>query len=531
MAENNCSQAAGRILERQGELTETEYVELLTSLRERFAELECLACPTLHATRQATSLRARLGLIRQPAGRSRGLKAALRRQVPWIILLAYCLRRTAALILFRIAALCLGGRAPGSCEIVLRSWVVTDIRQALARDFYLGDLPQALEKEGRRVVRLLRQAGRSSQLRFDIALLRSGAVGVLPEDWFLPVSAPMRVFVRLAACWVRMRAAGQVADGPAAVVREALIQDLSSIDTAGAMEIYYSSRAASRRLRPRVYLTFYEGYSWEPCAWRGIDDAGTCARVVGFNHTIVCRASYALLAPARSAWYRATPDLVLCAGDAQRDLLGRSHGPLAIPVRTLGSPRVIAAPEDPPAVDRSTARYDVLVLPEGILEECRLLLGMIAEAAVQAPQMRFLIRLHPVLPFHALPREVKEPVEKLPNVEVSRLSDFSSVLADSRTVLYRGSSAVLQAMTHGVVPIYYRAEGADDVDPLWEGAEVHEECSTARELIDVVSDLGARNSDWFVAWRRRSTAVARRYAMVFQSSTVRDLAVLAASGC
>ena len=499
-------------------MTEDEYVTLLAATRDELCSVEFLACPALHPTRQAVALRARLGLIATAPATPTGFRARLRLTAPWLVLFVYCARRALTLLVVRMAAWAVGVRQHTPVDLVMRSWAVASVVAAVPRDFYFGGLQDSLAAEGVRVVRLLRRVGRSSQLKATLQLLRMRRGDVLPEDLFVSPLEPIRILLRLAAARLRLRRGSEPAAGtPAAIVRAAVRNDLSSVETAVALEIYAASRAAAHRLRPRAYVTFYEGFSWEPCAWRGIDEAGVDTTIVGFNHTVICVANYAMRHPRRSAWYRSVPDHVFCAGEVQRELVAASHHGLGVPVETLGSPRVLSAPS-PPALSPT---HDVIVIPEGLIDEIRTFFVFIAETNAIAPQLKFLVRLHPVLPFDRLPADVQGLVAGRANVELSQDTDFTTAVRRCRFALYSGSSAVLEAMTHRVLPLYL--PGEENLDPLVEGTGVRVACRNAAELLWAIRAFEQRRPAEQLEMRDRAAAAAARYAVAFRPQVLRAL--------
>jgi hypothetical protein len=108
-----------------------------------------------------------------------------------------------------------------------------------------------------------------------------------------------------------------------------------------------------------------------------------------------------------------------------------------------------------------------LVLPEGIYSECHLLLNFSLACAYLCPEIQFVWRLHPIINFNSLIwRNLK--FRKLPKNIVLSCSDFDEDLSRCRWALYRGTTAVIQAVLAGIKPIYLELPKELTVDPLYE---------------------------------------------------------------
>ena len=108
-----------------------------------------------------------------------------------------------------------------------------------------------------------------------------------------------------------------------------------------------------------------------------------------------------------------------------------------------------------------------LVLPEGILSECCCLFNFSIACSKAFPEIKFIWRLHPVVDFQKLCSQ-NRTFKKLPNnVSISRVSLMSD-FARSNNVLYRGSTAAVQAVAAGLRPIYLQLENEMSINPMYE---------------------------------------------------------------
>ena len=117
----------------------------------------------------------------------------------------------------------------------------------------------------------------------------------------------------------------------------------------------------------------------------------------------------------------------------------------------------------PPRPDRRT----VLVIPEGIFTETKLLFDFAMQAASDLRDHHFIFRCHPVLPFEQIRAHLHGAPERLPNIELSTHNSLAADCARSSVALYRGSSTVLYAVLSGLKPLYVHDDRFPDADPLF----------------------------------------------------------------
>ena len=113
------------------------------------------------------------------------------------------------------------------------------------------------------------------------------------------------------------------------------------------------------------------------------------------------------------------------------------------------------------------SRRIVLVVPEGIIEEAKLIFESAAELAKTLPDYKFIFRSHPVLPFECVRSLLSIDVNSIPNIEISE-SELEVDLNRSSVVLYRGSSVVFYAVLAGLKPYYFHVTGRPYVNPLFQ---------------------------------------------------------------
>ena len=242
---------------------------------------------------------------------------------------------------------------------------------------------------------------------------------------------------------------------------------LSSQEALGSLSIanlrmYYQMISLIKRLKPKSILVTYEGHAWERmvfAAARSVDSKILCA---GYQHTILFPGQHAIK---RSLGAALDPNIVIGAGKGSIEALTDGCNLNASRFVVGGTHRfneeLIAKPSNFSKKNQPIC----LVIPEGLVDECLLIFRFALEAAGLNKDIKFIFRMHPVLSFEQLTK-IDSKLSKLPaNVELSN-EKIDADLNKSHWALYRGSSAVIHALSHGLRPIYLAAPDELSIDPL-----------------------------------------------------------------
>ena len=385
-------------------------------------------------------------------------------------------------------------------RIVFKTWAFGAASAARVEDFYYGTLPQQLEARGVSCVVLCGDGHGGLDSAFASAVFGRRGGRAVPELLLAPLWAPLALMVRQLWTSLRLRQMAcrtrQLSE--VRVLAQASRECAEPYTMRNAL-YYYIARSAVRRWQTEAFVTLYEGQPWEQPAWHGALAANPRCRLVGYQHSIVLPHSISLLRPHLGSWERSAPDVVLCIGETTQRLLAPGHQPAGSTMVTFGSFRRSAADlvrcPDP-------GRRAVLILPEGIPSEAELLYSAALRLAAMLPDHRIILRCHPVLPFaRVLPRLGASP-DQLANVELSDRVTISEDFARTSTVLYRGSSAVLYAVLHGLKPFYWHEASCPDVDPLYQLSGWPEMVTSVQELARALrryADMPAASAD--TAWQ------------------------------
>jgi hypothetical protein len=231
------------------------------------------------------------------------------------------------------------------------------------------------------------------------------------------------------------------------------------------------------RLRPEALLLTWEGHPWERLVIAAAKQAQPNIKCIAYHHAVLF-AQQTATGQALGAGF--DPDMIVTSG-AQAEGWYRAQPDWSeTPVEGVGSPR-----GDGTIAAKATTGNTVLVAPEGILDETVALFRVaLATKAHGAPQ-RFALRLHPVLPRTRVLQAMPE-LETLPEGIGWSDGGLAEALGSARAVLYRGSTVCVQALQHGVRPIYLDTPGSVQLNPL---SDTTGWCLSAQDALSLIAML------------------------------------------
>jgi hypothetical protein len=219
---------------------------------------------------------------------------------------------------------------------------------------------------------------------------------------------------------------------------------------------------------PKILITTHEGYAWERMVFYAARKAKPKICCIGYTHAPFFELQHAVL---RSLANIYNPDYIFTAGQVQKRQLKKTKNLKYIPIESLGSKRVNTVK---PAIVVSTERNrkyqdqkTCLVIPEGIESEINLMFKYSLECAQEFPELHFIWRLHPLFSFDKLSSQNKMYLSLPKNVVLSENS-IEQDMKMCQWALYRGSSAIIQAVIAGLKPIYLQRNDEMNIDPLYE---------------------------------------------------------------
>jgi hypothetical protein len=249
-----------------------------------------------------------------------------------------------------------------------------------------------------------------------------------------------------------------------------------------------------RIYQPKNLITTYEGHAWERLAFAAARMANPQILCKAYQHAALFKLQHAIC---RNLADEFNPDQILVSGQNSYKRMISERRLQNIPVQILGSNRGdngLMSNVIPRILENKNAAIHVLVLPEGITEECMLLFEYALVQAIQNPDISFVWRLHPLISREELIKK-NGKIKDLPaNI---RWSGKGENITDQpyTHVLYRGTTMVIQAVLNGLQPVYLERESEMTIDLLYETNEFKIIANNHVNLKNQISDLLAQNSE------------------------------------
>ena len=354
---------------------------------------------------------------------------------------------------------------PSKIDFLFVSHLLNEADLNLSIDSYFGDLPSILADKGYSVSVILINHTKKFSGDFT-AKYKSTKF----SRWILADSlsfwSEFKILIALFKQSMNLRLFAKKAVTP--LIRNILNragQEAFSGGSRRCLRIHWQLKELSKKVEPNFCFITHEGHSWERIAFSALRHGYPKTFTFGYLHAAIFKMQHAVV---RNLSPEFNPDMLLATGKVSYEQLNKRHNLKNIPISILGSSKFCNAKS---ASFTNDNQFELLrtclVLPEGIESECEKLFRFSVNCALEMPEIKFIWRLHPLLSFNSLFSKYPQ-FKKLPrNIELSRMT-LDQDFARSRYAVYRGSTAIVQAVIFGLTPLYFQVPGEMTVDPLYE---------------------------------------------------------------
>lgn len=371
-------------------------------------------------------------------------------------------------------------------DVVAKTWVFEPRVSPECRDFYYGDVQKRLMERGCRMLLICGDTRHTESFELAQVHTSTGSRPRMAEHALLSPWMPLAMLLWQIWTSIQLRFISFREQEP--LIRRLLVEASREVVSHQSMLNglhYWMGRALAKIWRPRAVMTLYEGRSNERCLWQGVKSVDRQCVIVGYQHTFLFPSAVCLLRPSVEPSRQTAPDVVLCLGEESKEMMRPGHRFYPSKLVSFGTFRRNADLER-----RSTPRPEcktVLVLPQGILWEARLLFDFAMQLAERLPDYRFILRCHPQMPFAWVRPHLSGRPEDFPNVEsVPTQEDMVPDIIRSSVALYMGSTAVLYTTLHGLKPVHLLSADCPDADSLARMGNWRASVSRVDEAEDVI---------------------------------------------
>lgn len=361
-------------------------------------------------------------------------------------------------------------------KVVIFSHLLNAGQLNVDTDFYYGDLSKALTSVGKsNIFVLLNHTGiHPSQLWSNPNASVSSRLPIVkylnPLDEISIAWSQWRLFLRLLLS--RNSSKSRISNLPF----EAL-----SKRTNVNLRFYRQALFLLRKFNPSSVIVTYEGHAWERLAFYAARKANPFVSCIAYQHAVIFPMQHSIK---RSLGSKFDPDVILFSGNYARQWFIK-QADYKPSLSVVGTPRHDGiVPSAYPSIKLLSSISSCLLLPDGTLSESLAIFRFGLLCARQIENIKFVIRLHPVLSTNALYSADPSLRDIPPNFFVSE-NPIEIDFLENRWAIYRGSGAGVRAAITGLRPIYYNNLSVEmSIDPL-------HMLSSWRFLANTVDDVAA----------------------------------------
>ena len=361
-------------------------------------------------------------------------------------------------------------RLPAGIDTLFVSHLLSPSQAGQADDFYFGNVPDELVAHKHRSVIALINYSRQSVASLASKWEGSAVARVILSDT-TGIFDYIRLYRRLSTESIRLKnlAMQEKCD----LLRRVFIrasEEALSVSSVTTLRLASQVKELVGILRPKLVVVTHEGHAWERLAFASARMALPGIRCIGYQHAAVFRLQHAIR---RNLAREYNPDQIFTAGMVGKKQLQRAPGLNGSLVSVLGSNRIFKSVKTKGDCvigryrSEYSSKYACLVVPEAFAGECFLLFEFSLACAQLCPEIQFIWRLHPLVTFKSLLAQ-NWKLRNLPGNIVVSQATLEEDTVHCRWALYRGTTAIVQAVVAGLRPIYLRESGEMTVDPLFE---------------------------------------------------------------
>jgi hypothetical protein len=371
-------------------------------------------------------------------------------------------------------------------DILFVSHLLNSSHAGQSHDFYFGRLPDDLVKHGHSVViALINHSGQAPGPLADKWKESALTRVILSESLRFREEMDLRRRLRKESFYLRILA-DAATPGLARRVADRASEEAVSGGSLTTLRMAKQIGSLVAAMKPKAIVLTHEGHSWERVAFAAARKAVPEVQCIGYQHAALFRLQHAIR---RNLAAEYNPGHIVTAGAVAKGQLDRAPRLNGIPISVLGSNRTLSVEkgaQQDAGSNRigSIDRLACLVLPEGIASECHLLFEFSLACARSRPEIQFIWRLHPILSFKSLAAKNKN-LRNLPrNISLSQAM-LEEDIARCSWALYRGTTAVVQAVVAGLRPLYLQMPDELIVDPLYELAAWRKSINSVEDFCSV----------------------------------------------
>ena len=203
-------------------------------------------------------------------------------------------------------------------------------------------------------------------------------------------------------------------------------------------------------IKPKLFIIPFEGHAWERLIIKMVHDLDPKIIIGSYQFTITTKYQHSLFRPLKKGY---NPDIIFTSSKITQKKFKKKYD---CPIKILGSNKYQNLIKK-----RISKKNNFLIIPEAFYSETYHLLNFTIKIAKFLNENHFIFRCHPMIDAN----EIKKNLNLPNNVELSTRG-LKEDINICKYVLFRGSAAVFETVSHGLKPIYLDIENEPNINPF-----------------------------------------------------------------
>ena len=233
-----------------------------------------------------------------------------------------------------------------------------------------------------------------------------------------------------------------------------ILTEVLNSETLVNIRINFQLKKIFKKINFKFLITTFEGYNFEKIVFDLAKKKDPRIQNIGYQHAPVLIDHYSLFDFQKTNFY---PDVIFTSGNYYKKIFEKFV--TTKPIFIAGSSKL-----NKKNFVKSNKQNFCLVLPEGIISECKLLFDFTINYTKKFKNLNFIWRLHPLMKIDDILKKLKINKKDLNNIYFSNNTDEDYI--KSRYCLYRGSTAIIGGLQNLCYPIYLNTDPSLNINPI-----------------------------------------------------------------
>ena len=252
----------------------------------------------------------------------------------------------------------------------------------------------------------------------------------------------------------------------------------------------------AKSFRPTQIIHSCENNPWERACSRVASTMTPKPEVAGYMHCAVLLSHTKIIITEKEKLVRPRPQRVICTGTRARDIMVRFGGHSPDEVEAGCALRYGYLWQIPPRKGLNRPVQNILVVLEG-LPTMSWFIRFVYDALAGGDKLRTTIRTHPSYKFDRLFHAAGLSESDLRTLRISDRKSIMDDFADADLVVYKGSTAAIEAGYLGIPLIHVESQNILTDDPLFEITSLKQVVRSPEQLIPAIHKFTAMEDGEF----------------------------------